>query len=330
MDKEIVISIKTIAVAFIAILGGYVIYRLGPIFAILLIAALLVLSLEHLVKWFMRQTIFKRNLSRSISVIITYALFIIGVIVVFTLILPPVFGQAQKLFASLLSFISVLNIVPKEDVSLQGLIPQLSNFTGGLLGAVSSGLSMVTTAFSLVMLSLYMSLDWENLKRRFISLFPDKNKLQILRTVEQVELNVGNWVKGELVLMLFIGVMDFIMFVLLRVKYPLALGLIGGLLEIVPILGPVITAVLGAIIAFADSPIKGLAVILGSILIQQLENNILVPKIMQKVSGFSPLVILVALLIGNTFFGIVGAILAIPSTIIAVIIVKSVLRAGNQ
>lgn len=330
MDKEIIISIKTIAVAFAAILGVYVIYRLGPIFAILLVSALLVLSLEHLVKGFMKQTFLNRHLSRSISVIITYAIFVTGVVVIVTLMVPPIFEQAQKLFASLFSFLSVLNVVPSKDLSFQNLLPGLSSMTGGVVGALSSGLSIVTSVTSLIMLSLYMSLDWENLKRRFISLFPDKNKLQILRTVEEVELNVGNWVKGELLLMLFIGIMNFVMFVALGVKFPLALGLIAGLLEIVPILGPVIAGVLGAFIAFADSPVKGLAVIIGAILIQQLENNILVPKIMQKVSGFSPLVILVALLVGNTFFGLVGGILAIPFTIIAAIIAKSVFRAGNQ
>jgi predicted PurR-regulated permease PerM len=330
MDKEIVISIKTIAVAFLAILGGYVIYRLGPIFAVLLIAGLLVLSLEPLVKWFMRQSLFGKKVSRSFSVILTYILFILIVIVLFTSILPPVINQVQKLLGSLIALFPNLNVVLGQNISLNSLLPQLSGFTGGLLGILSSGFTVATTLVSLIMISIYMSLDWENLKRRFILLFPDKNKLQILRAVEAIEQNVGNWVKGQIVLMVFIGVLDFGMFVLLGVRYPLALGLLGGLTEIIPILGPVITALIASIIAFVDSPIKGLAVIAGSILSQPAENNILVPKIMQKVSGFSPLAILVALLIGNTFFGVLGAVLAVPFTMVAVIIIKSVLRAGNQ
>ena len=164
------------------------------------------------------------------------------------------------------------------------------------------------------MISIYMSLDWENLKRRFISLFPNKFKLEVLRIIEEIETNVGHWVKGQLVLMLVIGSLSFVGLAILQVPYPLALGLIAGVLEIVPIL---------------DTPLKSLAVIALFIGIQQLENNLLVPKIMQKVSGFSPLVILVALLIGSNFFGIVGAIIAVPVTMIAAIVIKSILKHTN-
>ena len=144
--------------------------------------------------------------------------------------------------------------------------------------------------------------------------------------VEEVETNVGHWVKGQLVLMLVIGVLSFFGLWALGVDYPLALALIAGLLEAVPILGPVISAVLASVIGFSQDPIIGLAVLGFFTILQQLENNILVPKIMQRVSGFSPLVILIALIVGSNFFGVMGAIVAIPITMILVIVVKSVLR----
>jgi predicted PurR-regulated permease PerM len=326
MDKNIVISIKTILIMFLAALAGYVIYRLGPIFAVLLIATLIVLALEPSVKWFKKQFVFKRQITRSVAVILTYAIFIAVVAIIFTTGLPPVIGQIETLAASLGGLISGLNLGSGVDLSLTNLIPQLSNLSGGIVGVVSSGFSTITTIFSIIMISIYMSLDWENLKRRFISLFPDKNKVEILRTAEEIENNVGQWVKGESVLMTVVGAFSFVGLFLLNVPFALALGLLAGLLEVVPILGPVIAAVLSAIIAFSDEPIKGVAVIILFIIIQQLENNILVPKIMQRVSGFSPLVILIALLIGSNLFGIVGAITAVPITMIAVIVVKSVLR----
>ena len=175
-----------------------------------------------------------------------------------------------------------------------------------------------------------MSLDWENIKRRFYSLFTGKTKDEMESLIEEVEANIGHWVKGQLSLMIVVGIASFLGLMLLGVNYPLALGLVAGLFEIVPVLGPVLTAVLAAAVGFAESPIKGFAAVGLFILIQQLENNFLVPKVMQKVSGFSPLVILLALLIGSNFFGIVGAVIAIPITMVLVVIVKHFLRYSNK
>lgn len=326
MDKNIVISIKTILTLLLLVLVGYVIYRLGPILAILLIATLIVLALEPLVKKIKSLNIFGNPVSRSAAVIITYAIFVLTLIIVLTTGVPPVVNQAQRLINSLASVLSQIDLELGQDFSITSIIPQLSRLSGGIFGVLSSGFATLTSIFSILMISIYMSLDWENLKRKFIGLFPDKYKVEILRIVEDIELNIGQWVKGQLILMIVIGSLSFLGLLLLRVPYSLALGIIAGILEAVPILGPVIAAVIAAIIAFADTPIKGLAVLALFTVIQQLENNILVPKVMQKVSGFSPLVILIALLIGSNFFGIIGAIVAVPLTMISVMIAKSVLK----
>ena len=99
-----------------------------------------------------------------------------------------------------------------------------------------------------------------------------------------------------------------------------------GLLEIVPIIGPVFSAVITALVAAVDSPFKALLVIFAFTLIQQLEGNILVPKVMQKVSGFSPIIILISLLVGGNLFGILGTILAVPVLMVSAVIIKSVVK----
>jgi len=132
--------------------------------------------------------------------------------------------------------------------------------------------------------------------------------------------------------MVAVGVMCFFGLVVLGVDYPLALGLISGVLEIIPLFGPFLSAILAAIVGFTISPVKGLAIIGLYILVQQLENDFLVPKIMHKVSGFSSLTVLVAILIGGRFFGIVGAMLTVPITMIGWIIVRKILEysAGSE
>ena len=325
MDKQVVISIKTVIFTFLLLLGAYIVYRLGNILSILLIALILVISLEPLVKFFMSKTVMNKLLSRSVAVILAYSLLIFALVVIFTIGLPPVVAQAQKLIASLGQLLESISTQYGIQVSFANLAPQFSQISGGVLTFTYAIFSNITTLLSLLVLSLYMSLDWENIKERFLDLFPDNLVSTVADIITHIELSVGHWVKGELTLMFVVGAASFIGLVLLRVNYPLALGIIAGLLEIVPILGPIIVAVLAAIIAFADSPLKGVAVLGLFFIIQQLENNLLVPKIMQKVSGFSPLVILIALLVGSNFFGVIGAILSVPITMISAIIIKKAL-----
>jgi predicted PurR-regulated permease PerM len=120
-------------------------------------------------------------------------------------------------------------------------------------------------------------------------------------------------------------VLSYIGLLIVGVQFPLALALLAGIFEIVPIIGPIISAVVAALVAVIDSPIKALLIVGVFSLIQQLEGNLLVPKVMQKVSGFSPIVILIALLIGSNLFGLIGAVVAVPVLMIGAIIVKTVL-----
>jgi len=326
VDKEIVISIKTVLFTLLLILVSYVVFRMGPILAIICIAALLMISLENSVQTLMKQTFLNRPLPRSLAVILVYAMLILLIFVVLTLIVPPVITQAQTLLTNLSFILEKLQLTESADISLTSLLPQATSVSSGFLNVTISIFNNVATFFTLLVISIYMSLDWPNLKKRFMSVVPKKFKDMVSDTIVEVEMSVGHWLKGEAFLMLVVGTMSFLGLSVLQVPYPLALGLVSGILEAVPMIGPLLSAIVASIIGFSVSPVKGLMVVGLFIIIQQLENNLIVPKVMGRVSGFSPLVILLALLIGSNFFGIVGAILAIPTTIILVIVVKRVLR----
>jgi predicted PurR-regulated permease PerM len=212
------------------------------------------------------------------------------------------------------------------EFSLTQLLPQASALSGNVFNFTVSIFANLATFFTMLVISIYLSLDWPNIKRRFISLLPIRVQDEVKETISDVEQSVGHWLKGQSFLMCVVGSMSFVGLVALDVTYPLAIALISGILEAVPMIGPLISAIVAAIIGFSISPSKGFAVIALYIVIQQVENNFIVPKVMGKVSGFSPLVILLALLIGTNFFGFVGAILAVPSTIITVVIIKHILR----
>ena len=330
MNKDIVISIKTVVATALMFFGVYLIVRLGPLLLTVVISLLVVMALEPGVRFFKKTKFMNKPIPRSLAVGIMFLVTVVVIILILTVGLPPVVSQSQKLLVNLSGLITKIPFLQQKEDVFKELIPQISSLSGNVLTVTFSIFSNFVTLISVLFISIYMSLDWENIKKRFYSLFTGKTKDEMESLVEEVEANIGHWVKGQLLLMVVVGISSFLGLMLLGVNYPLALGLVAGLFEIVPVLGPVLTAVLAAAVGFAESPIKGFATIGLFILIQQLENNFLVPKVMQKVSGFSPLVILLALLIGSNFFGIVGAVIAIPITMVLVVIVKHFLRYSNK
>ncbi|MFZ2664198.1 MAG: AI-2E family transporter [Patescibacteria group bacterium] len=326
MDKQVVVSVKTVVITLLILLGGYVIYSLRSVIGMLLLASLIVVSMEQPIGYFKKFIVFNKPVSRSVAVLISYALFIIILLSIFTFVLPPVVVEFQKLMSNLSTIVKQLNIPVDLQGSLVNMVPQASKVSSGIVSATISVFSNLATFVSLLIFSIYMSLDWENLKKNIISLFPRKEEDTIKDTIEDIEKSVGNWIRGQVMLMLSIGIASAIGLSILGVKYAIGLGLVAGIFELVPLLGPTISAILAGIIGFADSPIKGIGVVALFIVIQQLENNILVPKIMEKVSGFRPLVILLALLVGTNFFGILGAVCAVPMLMVLTIIFKKLIR----
>jgi predicted PurR-regulated permease PerM len=137
---------------------------------------------------------------------------------------------------------------------------------------------------------------------------------------------MGQWLRAQLILGLVVGIAVYIGLKILGVEYALLLALIAGVLEIVPYLGPILAVVPALMIGLAQSPIIGLSVLGLYLLIQQVENNILVPKIMQTVTGLNPVISILALLVGLKAGGIAGAILAIPLAMMAVVILEDLFR----
>ena len=329
MDKQLVISIKTLVFAALLVLAGYIIYRLGAIIGILLLATLVVLSMEQPVKYFMKLVVFNKNISRGFAVLISYFILLLVLSLVFTFVIPPVIVEFQKVIVGLPSLLSQIKFPDGLQVSFSDLVPEVSKVSSGVLSATISVFSNVAAFVSLLVISIYMSLDWKNIKKSFISLFPDKLEDGVEETIKEIEEKVGHWIKGQLFLMLVVGLASFIGLSILGVRYVVGLSLLSGLFEAIPTIGPILSAVLAGIVGFSDSPIKGIGVIALYIIIQQLENNLLVPKIMEKASGFRPLAILLALLVGGNFFGIIGVICAVPAMMIISIILKKFLRPND-
>lgn len=323
MSKNIEISTKTVMVLFVTALTLWFLVQIGSIVLTLFVAFILALGLAPLVGG-----LCQRGLSRPLAVLVTYLVFLFVILGLFTVALTPMVNQTQKLIERLPEFATAITIPGMEDLQKQfvdSLAKEISSASGNVLrvtlGFFSNALMLVTV----LVLTFYFLVDLPQLKRRFVKLFAAGDRPKVEKSIAEIEEKIGGWLRGQIFLMFVVGLASFVGLTLIGVDYALSLALIAGLLEIVPIVGPLISVVPALIVAAATSPLMALLVAILYLVIQQAENNLLVPKVMEKAVGFSPLVTLVAILVGAKILGLLGALLAVPITLMGYIIAKSIL-----
>jgi predicted PurR-regulated permease PerM len=179
------------------------------------------------------------------------------------------------------------------------------SLTGKVFGGVFSTLTVIIISF-------YLLLYYDRFKSTIAGLFRKDMHPHVIETIEQIDDKLGAWLRGQILLSFSIGLVTYILLSILHLPYALPLALLAGILEIVPTLGPIIAAVPAVIVALTISPTMGITVALVYVLIQLLENNILVPKIMERAVGLNPIIVILAVMIGANLMGVIGALLSIP------------------
>jgi predicted PurR-regulated permease PerM len=163
-----------------------------------------------------------------------------------------------------------------------------------------------------LVLAFYIVVEDDAIKTLFVNVIPSEYQSFATQVAVRVIEKLGDWMRGQLLLGLIIGVLYFIGLIAVGVPYPLLLALFGGLVEFIPYIGPFISAIPVVFLAFTVSPMHaGLALIV-IVVIQQLENNVIVPKVMQRAVGLNPIVSIIAFMVGAQLFGMIGAIFSIP------------------
>lgn len=330
MNKEttFTISFKTIFYIVTSIAAVYFLYISFDVLLTLVLSLVIVLSIEPLVKELLKLRVFgKSPFKRTTAVLSSYLIVLLSIIIVFIYAIP----ELVKEFPPLVSAID--KTIKEYSAQYNVNLDNYSNISQYTERAVSISLGFFSNIFgllSLVLLSLYMSLEWEVIKKFFHKMIPNGNGHIFDKIVYDLETYMGYWVKGQLVLMFVIWFFSTLLLYLLGNPFYFPLGLVAGLLEIVPIIGPLISTILAVLVAFTyGGPQIALITLVAFYLIQVFENNFLVPKVMQKVSGFSPVLILLSFLVFSNFLGVVGAILAIPIVMFLNILIKNLMPKNN-
>jgi predicted PurR-regulated permease PerM len=322
MIKKVEISYKTIVFSVVFLLSLGLLYMLKDLLLELFVALLIMVILDPFVA-----TMSRHRIPRVISVLLTYVLSIGVMAGVVSILIPAIVDQTTSFIEALPSYLSNIGVAEWQtsDV-LQTLINNnFGNAPGAIFEFTFSIVNNVFSIFTVLVFAFYMLLAREGLEDQLSAFFGENRKREFRELIDLIEKKLGSWARGQMVLMISIGLVTYLGLSLLSIPYALPLAVLAGLLEIVPFLGPIIAAIPAVIIGFGIAPITGLGVAALFFLIQQLENYVLVPKVMQKSAGVSPLVTLVALAVGARLAGVVGAIISVPVVITMQIIANKYL-----
>ena len=231
------------------------------------------------------------------------------------MIIPPLAGEIIVLFKNLPHIIIKVFPTSSSNFNLSFLsnnIPSLANETVNLIKTAFSNVIFVT---STLFFGFYFLLE-KNLAQRLLGNFFDDMELNKISLIsERAQKRMAGWFWGEIILMIIVGLLTYVGLSLMGMKYALALAVLSGLLEVVPNLGPITATIPAFFIGLSQSYVSGLSMIALYLTVQQLENNLIVPFVMKKAVGIHPIITLIALIIGGKLAGIMGVILAIPTTI---------------
>jgi predicted PurR-regulated permease PerM len=329
-NQTLDISVLSILKVLMVLILIWFVFVVRDIIAIMFVAIIIASAMSPVI-----DKAAARGIPRGLTIGAFY-IFVIGLLgAVVYFIIPPMVGQLKQLAAQLptyfdyfsnainhLSTISSGNLTDSSQQNINTISKFLNDLSTNIFDTTKGFIGGFTAVVTVFVLTLYLLLDEDGIKKFFVALLPIKQKAQIQTIAHKVGMGLGSWFRGQLLLGLVIGVLVYVGLLLLNVPYALTLGILAGILELIPVIGPIISAIPAILIALSISPTSALMVAVFYILIQELENKLLVPKVMQKTVGLHPVTIIIVLLIGAKLMGLMGILLAVPVTTMIYIILK--------
>ncbi len=252
----------------------------------------------------------------------------------FLFAMPPVVHDVQALFAEMPTrgpqLLNQLHRVPfVSHINLAGLYAKVqgfaSNFAEYLFLSISAWASKVADVIAAIVLTVYFMLEGDEAYHWVLSFFPKSARGRLNDTLLRADVRMGKWLLGQGGLMLILGLCSLIVFVLLKIRYAYALAVLMGVLNIIPIVGAMVSMALVLLAAATDSWEKVVGVLIFYAIYAQVETSFLTPRIMKSSVDLSALGVLVALLMGSKLAGVIGAMIAVPTAVLVSVLVQEYL-----
>ncbi len=317
-NKKISVSAGSIALFVTLILLVLFIFKIMDVILLIFASFVIASALFPPVDWM------SKKIPRGIVVALVY---LIGIVVILTILVPfisVIISQGQEFIKKVPTYWEVL-VDLADSVEIQainsGFIPDYSeiianvaklgqNILSKSIGFTINLFAGIAAAFTLAVIVLFILLDKKELNESYIKLFPPKYRKTASHITDTISKKVGGYVRGQLLLMFAVGLLTAIGLKIVGIEFALLLGIVAGILEIIPIVGPIIASVPGIIVGLAQDPILALWATLVYIIVQRIENHFLTPLILGKFLEMHPLVIIIAILIAASTLGVFGVILS--------------------
>lgn len=308
--------------ALLVVAIGWLLWQVKDILLALFIAYILMAGLSPYVDFLKR-----RRFPNVLAVVIPYFLTLALVVILIVPLVPFFVAQIQALFNSFPVYLdraaSIFGIQVNPEQTQQLVSEELGSISRNALSVTARVFGGFFSLLAILVVSFYLLLDHARIRKTLVTVFEFRDKQKAEKTVDKINEKLGGWLRGQIVLSVFIGSITWIVLTILGVPFALPLALIAGILEIIPTLGPLMASIPAIIIALNVSPNLALFVAIAYFAINQLENSILVPRIMEKAVGLHPVVIIIGVIIGGNLLGVVGALLSIPFISLVVVVAKS-------
>jgi len=293
------VSAKTIVFIVFFLIFLLLMWMIRDLLLTLFVAFIITSAAKPPVAW-----LEKKRIPRKLAVVFVFLLFITTISFLFFWVVPPLIGETTLLIKHMPSIISGIHPSVGTYINIDTLAQYIPNLTNQVFLVIKSLFSNIMFLVTTIFFSVYLTMDRNFVKNILFQFFDDSEAVKIERIISTTEKRLGAWLLGELVLMFVVGFMTFIGLTFFGVKYALPLSIIAGMLEVIPNIGPTIATIPVFIIGVGQSYFLGFCLIGLYIIVQQLENHLIVPFIMKKVTGLNPIITLIALIIGGRLFGI--------------------------
>lgn len=329
LEKSLEIGTSTIVRAVLVLIFFAALYFLRDIVLVVLLSIVVASAVEPGTKWLSRF-----NVPRLLSVLLIYSILTIFMIAVFYFLFLPILSETVNFLSSLPAYLGDLkvwnplqsNSFLSSNGALQGIsnsfslvdiVNELDNtiqgISHGFLSTASSIFGGILSFVLVIVLSFYLSVESDGVTKFLRIVIPMKHENYIIGLWKRSQAKIGLWMQGQIVLAIIVAILVFLGLTLLRVENALLLAVIAGIFEIIPLFGPILAAIPAIIFTLLSGGLTNALLVTGLyIIIQQFENQLIYPLVVKKVVGVSPIVSILALIIGGKLAGFVGLIVSVP------------------
>lgn len=330
---QVIITTGTIIKTLMVLLVGLLLYLLLDIILIILTSVVIASAVEPATKWFSQYKV--PRIPAVLSVYILSFIIILGFLYIF---IPPLFVDISHLATDLPNRVesidffsgffepitSVSGFKPSLNLSsmLSDLQRSVGNFSSGALNTTATLFGGAFSSILILVISFYLAVQEKGIDNFLRLVTPLQYEKYITALWHRSQTKIGQWMKGQILLGLIVGVLVFLGLTILGVRFAFVLAVLAAVMELIPVFGPIISAVPAIIIGVTDGLTTGLMVIGLYVIIQQFENHLIYPLVVKKIIGLSPIIVIIALIVGGKLFGFLGLILAVPIATILMEIVN--------